>query len=396
MMTVIDTTERLPGHSAPVTERIPVIDSDVHQNLGVTDAALLEHLSPRWREYLHMIGLRRIATERGIPPQREFTHRLDAVDPSGRPTVIPGFTRKQLLDEYDMTAVILSNGQGVNLPRGGGNFPEQLAIELASAFNDAHREVWLKADPRFYASIHLPIEHPAAAVKEIERVKTGELGDRFPSIVLEMRSEYGIGSPKYWPVFEACEHFDLAVTFHTSPGRRMTPSGGINYYYEWHCGIAQRNYPVTSSFIFEGVFEQFPKLRVVLVEQSWSWAAPFAWRMDNSWTMLKAEVPHLKRAPSEYFREHFWFTTQPMEEPESLEEIPALLDQFESVMGPDHLMFSSDYPHWDFDSPYESVPESLPAAQRRRILGENASRLYRIPLKPNSGILAPARGREAA
>ena len=395
-MAIIDAAQRRSGPVVPVTERIPVIDSDVHQNLGVGDQALLEHLSPRWREYIDMIGLRRTGTERGIPPQREFTHRLDAIDPSGRPTVIPEFTRKQLLDEYDMTAVILSNGAGVNLPRGGGNFPEQLAIDLASAFNDAHREVWLKADPRFNASIHLPIEHPEAAVKEIERVKSGERGDQFRSIVLEMRSEYGIGSPKYWPVFEACQHYDLPVTFHVSPGRRMSPSGGINYYYEWHCGLAQRNYPVTSSLLFEGVFEQFPKLRVVLVEQSWSWAAPFTWRLDASWKMLRAEVPHLKRAPSEYFRDHFWFTTQPMEEPESLEEIPVLLDQFESVMGPDHLMYSSDYPHWDFDSPYESVPESLPADQRRRILGENASAFYRIPLKPNSGILAPVSARGAA
>ncbi len=395
-MTVIDTTRRPSGTAAAVTERIPVIDSDVHQNLGLADQSLLEHISPRWRQYLEMIGIRHMSTERGIPPQREFTHRLDAIDPSGRPTVLPGFTRQQLLDEYDMSAVILSNGMGVNLPRGGGNFPEQLAIELARAFNDAHKEVWLKADPRFYASIHVPIEHPREAALEIERVKMGDMGDRYPSVVLEMRSEHGIGSPKYWPVFEACEHFDLPVTFHTSPGRRMSPSGGVNYYFEWHCGIGQRNFPVASSFIFEGVFEQFPKLRVALIEQSWSWAAPFSWRLDASWNVLRPEVPHLKRRPSEYFREHFWFTTQPMEEPESLDEFPVLLKQFEDTIGPDHLMFSSDYPHWDFDSPYESVPQSLPIGQRRRILGENASKFYNIPLKANSGILAAPTGWSAA
>src|ERR1700691_1052583 len=141
MMTVIDTTQRRGGPAAAAVERIPVIDSDVHQNLGVSDKALLEHLSPRWREYIDLIGIRRTGTERGIPPQREFTHRLDSIDPSGRPTFLPDFTRKQLLDEYDMSAVVLSNGAGINLPRGGGNFPEQLAIELARAFNDAHREI---------------------------------------------------------------------------------------------------------------------------------------------------------------------------------------------------------------------------------------------------------------
>ncbi len=44
-------------------------------------------------------------------------------------------------------------------------------------------------------------------------------------------------------------------------------------------------------------------------------------------------------------------------------------------------MFSSDYPHGDFDSPYDAVPESFPVDLRRRLLGENASRLFRIPLR---------------
>ena len=131
------------------TARIPIIDTDVHQSLGVTDEQLLEHVSPRWREYLQMIGIRHMATERGIPPQREFTHRLDSIDPSGRPAVLPDFTRQQLLDEYDMSAAVLSNAYGISLTHGGNNFPHQLTIELARAFNDAHREVWIKADPRF-------------------------------------------------------------------------------------------------------------------------------------------------------------------------------------------------------------------------------------------------------
>jgi hypothetical protein len=58
----------------------------------------------------------------------------------------------------------------------------------------------------------------------------------------------------------------------------------------------------------------------------------------------------------------------------------------------DRLMFSSDYPHWDFDSPYESVPRTFPADRRRRILGENASRLYGLALRPGSGIPANAGG----
>jgi predicted TIM-barrel fold metal-dependent hydrolase len=369
-------------------DRIPVIDTDVHQTLSPGDPALMEHVSTRWRDWMATYGLRHTATERGIPPQREFTHRLDAIDPSGRPAVQPGFTREQLLDEYDMTAAVLANAGGISFCKGGANYPEQLTFELTRAFNEAHREVWLKADSRFHVAMHVPIEYPQESVAEIQRCREGEYGDRYASIVLDPRAEYAIGSPKYWPVFEACEHYGIPVVFHTAPGRRMTPSGGINYYFEWHCGFPIRNYALVASMIFEGVFDRFPGLKVALIEQSWAWAVPFCWRLDASWSILRSEVPHLSRPPSEYFREHFWFATQPMEEPEHLEEFRVVLDQFDECFGPNRLMYSSDYPHWDFDSPYESVPRSLPDEQRRRILGENASLLYGIPLRRGTGIAA--------
>ena len=59
-------------------------------------------------------------------------------------------------------------------------------------------------------------------------------------------------------------------------------------------------------------------------------------------------MPHLKTAPSEYIREHFWVTTQPMEETEK----PDHLIEVMNWIGLDRIMFASDYPHWDFDDPF--------------------------------------------
>jgi predicted TIM-barrel fold metal-dependent hydrolase len=131
---------------------------------------------------------------------------------------------------------------------------------------------------------------------------------------------------------------------------------------------------------------------IALIEQAWSWAPPFSWRLDRSWEMLRDEVPDLQRRPSEYLAEHFWFATQPMEEPEDAAEFEALLGMFSDVIGPEHLMFSSDYPHWDSDSPYESVPSYLPEDVRRKILGENASALYGIHLLAGTGVRAAGAG----
>ena len=106
----------------------------------------------------------------------------------------------------------------------------------------------------------------------------------------------------------------------------------------------------------------------MLIECGFGWLPALGWRLDKHWKRLKDEVPHLKKAPSEYIREHFWVTTQPMEETEN----PDHLIEVMNWIGMDRIMFSSDYPHWDFDDPFVSLPPSLTDEQRRMIYAGNA------------------------
>ena len=74
-------------------------------------------------------------------------------------------------------------------------------------------------------------------------------------------------------------------------------------------------------------------------------------------------------------RERFWVSTQPMEEPEHPWQLAELLDE----MGmDDRILFSTDYPHWDFDAPDAALPATLPPALRTKILHDNAAALYRL------------------
>jgi len=142
--------------------------------------------------------------------------------------------------------------------------------------------------------------------------------------------------------------------------------------------------PLVATLIFEGVFERFPKLKIAHVELGWSWAAPVAWRLGHAYALHRAELPHLPRRPSEYLAEHFWFANQPMEEAENLEWFDEVYQLFEDSFG-DKLMYSSEYPHWDYDMP-ETVPLALPTRTRRRILGETAAKSYGILLRPGTGL----------
>ena len=154
----------------------------------------------------------------------------------------------------------------------------------------------------------------------------------------------------------------------------MTSSGWPSFYVEETTENAASSQALVTSLIMEGVFERLPELKVVLIESGFGWLPALGWRLDKHWKRMRDEVPHLKRAPSEYIREHFWVSTQPMEEAEEPEH---LIDAMRWV-GFDRIMFSSDYPHWDFDDPFLALPPSLDEECRAKIYSENARALYRL------------------
>jgi predicted TIM-barrel fold metal-dependent hydrolase len=89
---------------------------------------------------------------------------------------------------------------------------------------------------------------------------------------------------------------------------------------------------------------------------------------------MRDEVPHVKRPPSEYVREHFWFTTQPMEEPPNRADLKELINW----VGWDRLLFATDYPHWDFDDPNYAFKFKMTDAEKEQIFRGNAKKVLRI------------------
>jgi predicted TIM-barrel fold metal-dependent hydrolase len=97
--------------------------------------------------------------------------------------------------------------------------------------------------------------------------------------------------------------------------------------------------------------------------------------MDKNWKGLREEVPWLTRLPSEYMRDHIRVTTQPVPEPPHDHWLHWVL---EMMHADEMLMFSTDYPHWDGDSP-EYTFKRIPAELWHRIMVDNPLGYYRMP-----------------
>ena len=349
---------------------LSVIDCDIHPSLK-SPAALDPYLPARWRRYRELFG--------GLdfwgsyyPRANLNAARTDAWPPSGLP---PGsdleFMRLQLLDAWDMQYGVLQPLLGAASERN-----LEYSAALSSAINEWQIAEWLEPEPRLRSGLVVPYEDGELAAAEIRR-RGGYPG--FVQVMLAIRTSEPLGRRKYWKLYEAAVERDLPIGIHfgSHGGYPTSGAGWPSFYLEDHAGMSTAFQAQLISYICEGVFERFPTLKVVLIEGGFAWLPPLAWRLDAAWKKLKEEVPHLKRAPSEYIREHIWLTTQPMEEPHRAGQFLELLEQDPWLA--DRLMFATDYPHWDFDAPDEALPKvKLPDGFDRKIMAENARALYRL------------------
>lgn len=341
-----------------------IIDTDVHERAELP--ALLPYLAPMWRKYITDFGW---VPERNIPYAQYAAGGLDRADaklPDGRPGGSDyGLLRKQLLDEYDIDYAILTGWLDAS-----GLHPAwpEFKTALMTAYNDWQIENWLERDERLLGSIHVNAHDPQGAAREIDRLGSHP---KMAQAILYM-ADKAFGDPFYLPVFAAAARNNLPVGFHHSESA-STAFGYHRYFVEWHTVVCQVFMSTIVSLIFNGVLDKFPELKIIMIEGGFTWAPHLMSRADQQYKQLRSEVPWVKRMPSQIIRDQVRFATQPTEEM-TLERFMQYID----MVGSEELFcFSTDYPHWDFDSPYEALPLGIPVELKRKIFSENAQSLYR-------------------
>lgn len=359
-------------------EAVPVqlIDCDVHVEPKSRDE-LLSYLAEPWRSRNQRADRFQSGVSLYLPP-RSNRKRMDAFPPSGGPPGSdPEFMRQQLFGESAIDYAVLIPV----VAHARANEDEEAA--MAAAQNQWLADTWLSKynqDGRFFGSITVCPRNVRAAVDEIEHWASVA---KFIQVLIYVPSAPPLGHPMFWPIYEAAARHGLPIALHTNSStsmNRLSPVGFPSHYLDQR--ITQWITVAThlTSFVFEGVFEQVPDLKIVLVEAGILWLLPMMWRMDNYWTELGGEGGTPSARPSESVRQHVRLTTQPFEAGPGHGSPRRIFHRMlHHLQGERLLMFGTDYPHWDGDYRPTEVLERLPGLMRQPVAVGNALSLYRLP-----------------
>src|SRR5262252_7686206 len=228
----------------------------------------------------------------------------------------------------------------------------EMEVWLSRAYNRWLIDKLLSADDRIKSLVYVPFNTPVEAERVVQDFanETGVIG-------------FCVPSTRYKPV----HHNDYMRLY------AMIQETGKPLAFVW-CNLVH-----ITNWICNGIPERFPKLKSIWVESGLAWVPFLMQRLDDQYLMRMSEAPQLKRLPSEYMREHCWYTTQPME----ITNQKALQCTLEMINAETQLLFASDWPHFDFDLP--STIWDLPFLSeqaKRNILGLNAARIFGLDPTP--------------
>ncbi len=255
-----------------------------------------------------------------------------------------------------------------------GLHPQQeMEVWLARAYNKWMAENLLAADDRIKTLAVLPYNSPEEAervVKEFAGVK-GVIGWCVPST-----RHAPVHHNKYMRLYKMIEETGMPLSFHAGYHWDDPSLKTINRFLGMHAlGFAWPNIVHCTNWVLNGMPVRFPNLKVIWIESGLAWVPFLMQRLDDQFLMRPSEAPHLKRLPSEYMRDHCWYTTQPME----TTNMKALECTLDMIKADTQLLYASDWPHFDFDLPSEITDLPFLSEQaKRNILGLIAARIFNL------------------
>ncbi len=313
---------------------------------------------------------------------------LDAVESFTRPDLsyIDGCppasydtrARVQLLDEWGVDAGVVFPTVGILWDK---EEDPELAMAYARAYNNWQWDFARPALQRILPIAHIPLYDVDLAVTELKRCL--QLGFKGMFLAPEPVCGKRPSHPDFDPLWQLMVDADLPVCIHLIVRfDRIVNLSATNWWdgsversnmiFSFSLGGTMQLIPAVAALVCDGLFDRHPRLKMAIVESGAGYVRYLMDRMDEKYARF-SKINPLKRWPSEYVRDNFWFVMDPSE---------GSIDAQCDLVGEDKFLWGSDYPH--IDSHINAVAEVQQAlapmseARRQLVLGENARRLFNL------------------
>lgn len=255
---------------------------------------------------------------------------------------------------------------------------EELAAALAHAYNGWLLDEMIDPDRGFYGAAVVAPQKPHKAAEEIDdrASEEGISSVFFPAGGITPLA----GAEKYYPIYEAAQDNGLPIMTHYASGNMMMAFPKAFQHLTRFLSAHVVAHPMMhmcnlADMITRGVPVRFPELEFVIQEAGIGYIPYFMRRFDHEYHSKKEDAPMLDKEPSEYIRDNFYFTSQPVEgtsDPEYVDSMVRLMG------GEENLMFSSDYPHLDFDYTDElmGLLPSFDDEELNNVYGQTALKVF--------------------
>ncbi|MDA4122265.1 MAG: amidohydrolase [Thaumarchaeota archaeon] len=353
-----------------------VVDADCHQREAYSQ--FVDYVKPEYRSALRAKDAKRITPKyKRIIGKRVMRPEVSYPLPMGPEEIVDTFSVR--LQEIGITRPVVIPDPMLEMATDPRN--PDFEVEVGKGYAHYMADTFGHLHDRFVTVIYAATTAPDKAAELIDDLGSEKI---FSGVLISTVTLTNPSSDDWNPIYDAAQRKGLPICVHgDNPGddgksrnKSWLPIGfGLETFLENHV----LSFPITiarqlTSIVLGGVPVRFPRLKFIFMEGGVTYIPWLMQRMDDEYVKRSFEAPLLNKFPSAYMNE-FYYTTQPLESANKF-ALKNFLNMFDYE---NRLVYASDYPHWDFDAP--SAIYDLPflsETAKRKILGENAARAFRL------------------
>ena len=255
----------------------------------------------------------------------------------------------------------------------------ELEIACVQAYNDWLIEEWASVSERFIPQCIVPTFPVEAAVTEIQRaVANGHKGVIYPAVPMDFRDVPHINDSIYDRLWATCQELQVPICFHagSSTTIQIQPDDGYSPALATAFQAITQSASIVSvlvNLLISRILLRFPELKVVFAGSTLGWGAYLLEYTDYQFRGDRLDKNGYDLKPSEMFKRQCFLV--------GCYDRAGL--QVRRYIGTDNILWSTRFPLATSTWPnskeaiagsFDGVPESV----RRKILWENAAKLYNI------------------